>query len=168
MTKGYPVQVSMATKKTPNSILDVADIIIVCWPCQYRLLPDCWKNTQNQILGVNADIKYLGNWINTFITRYGRWASPKYLIGESYGTTRVSGGALELQEAQLDVLERRIWYRLPLGIEREQLPVQRLWLPYFAATAWYHKKLPADLRQKPYRLFAGGENFTMNQADSCT
>ena len=53
--------------------------------------------------GVNADVKYLAEWINTFVTRKNRWRSPKFLIGESYGTTRVSGLALELQKCQLDV-----------------------------------------------------------------
>ena len=48
--------------------------------------------------GVNEDIKYLADWINTFVTRENRWASPKFLIGESYGTTRVSGLALALQD----------------------------------------------------------------------
>ena len=50
--------------------------------------------------GVNEDIKYLAEWISTFVTRNNRWASPKFLIGESYGTTRAAGLALELQESQ--------------------------------------------------------------------
>jgi Carboxypeptidase C (cathepsin A) len=54
----------------------------------------------SKFFGVNADIKYLAEWLSTFVTRYSRWTSPKYLIGESYGTNRVSGLALELQNRQ--------------------------------------------------------------------
>ena len=52
-----------------------------------------------KFFGVRADIRYLAEWLNTFVTRTNRWASPKFLIGESYGTTRVSGLALELQNS---------------------------------------------------------------------
>ena len=45
----------------------------------------------SKFFGVNEDVKYLAEWINTFVTRKNRWASPKFLIGESYGTTRAAG-----------------------------------------------------------------------------
>ncbi len=99
--------------------------------------------------GVNADIKYLAEWLNTFVTRQGRWRSPKYLIGESYGTTRVSGLALELQNAQWMYLNGVILVSpTGLGIERRGPVEAANRLPYFAATAWYHKVLPEDLQKK--------------------
>src|SRR5690606_18551398 len=104
-------------------------------------------------------------WISTFITRNNRWASPKYLIGESYGTTRVSGLALELQESQWMYLNGVILVSpTDLGIQRSAPVSAALRLPYFAATAWYHKKLPADLQQKDLTdMLPEVENFTMNE-----
>ncbi|MDP0947565.1 hypothetical protein Q6282_29450, partial [Klebsiella pneumoniae] len=58
------------------------------------------EQQRNMFFGVNADIQYLAEWLNTFVTRYNRWRSPKFLIGESYGTTRVAGLALALQNQQ--------------------------------------------------------------------
>ena len=88
--EGFPVQ-PYGVKKNPYSILDVADIVFVN-PVNTgysRIIDqDVKKET---FFGINADIKYLAEWINTFIQRVNRWESPKYLIGESYGTTRVSG-----------------------------------------------------------------------------
>ena len=52
---------------------------------------------RKKFFGINADIKYLAEWINTFISRKNRWESPKYIIGESYGGTRVMGLSHELQ-----------------------------------------------------------------------
>lgn len=162
--EGYPVQ-PYGYKENPNSILDVADIVYVD-PVNTGYSRIVGKETpKTKFFGVNADIKYLGNWINTFITRYGCWASPKYLIGESYGTTRVSGLALELQEAHWMYLNGVILVSpTTLGIERGAATGAALRLPYFAATAWYHKKLPADLQQKNLIDFLPEvENFTMNQ-----
>ncbi|MGO1521547.1 MAG: S10 family serine carboxypeptidase-like protein, partial [Sphingobacterium sp.] len=88
--EGYPLQ-PYGVKENPYTILDVADIVYVD-PVNTgysRVLDD--EVDRSHFFGVNADIKYLAEWINTFVTRYNRWSSPKYLIGESYGTTRVSG-----------------------------------------------------------------------------
>ena len=86
--EGYPVQ-PYGIKDNPNSILDVADIVYVD-PVNTGFSRPVNKDVPAAKLffGVNADIKYLADWINTFVSRYNRWASPKYLIGESYGTAR--------------------------------------------------------------------------------
>ena len=101
--EGYPLQ-PYGVKKNPYSILDVADIVYVnpvntgysrVLKNEEGELPS--KDAQKDMFfGVNADVKYLAEWLNTFVTRNNRWRSPKYLIGESYGTTRVSGLALAL------------------------------------------------------------------------
>lgn len=146
--EGYPVQ-PYGTRQNPYSILDVADIVFVN-PVNTgysRILDD--KVEKSTFFGVNSDIKYLAEWINTFVTRKNRWRSPKYLIGESYGTVRVSGLALELQNRQWMYLNGVILVSpTRLGILRDG-PVE--WanrLPYFAATAWYHKVLNPDLQGK--------------------
>jgi carboxypeptidase C (cathepsin A) len=162
--EGYPVQ-PYGMRDNPHSILDVADIVYVD-PVNTGYSRPVNKDVPgSKFYGVNADIKYLAEWINTFVTRKGRWASPKFLIGESYGTTRVSGLALELQDAQWMYLNGVILVSpTDLGIDRNGPLNAALKLPYFAATAWYHKKLPADLQQKDLNeVLPEVENFTINE-----
>lgn len=161
--EGYPVQ-PYGMRNNENSILDVADIVYVD-PVNTGFSRIVDKEIpKEKFFGVNADIKYLAEWISTFVTRNNRWASPKFLIGESYGTTRVSGLALELQESQWMYLNGIILVSpTQLGIKREGALEQAMRLPYFAATAWYHKKLPAQLQQKDLlQVLPEVENFTMN------
>lgn len=162
--EGYPVQ-PYGIKENPYSILDVADIVFVN-PVNTGYSRAVSKDIPGtKFFGVRADIKYLAEWINTFVTRNNRWASPKYLIGESYGTTRVSGLALELQNAQWMYLNGVILVSpTELGIERDGPVDAALRLPYFAATAWDHKMLPADLQQKDLTaMLPEVEEFTINE-----
>ena len=162
--EGYPVQ-PYGIRENPFSILDIADIVFVN-PVNTGYSRAVSKEIPgNKFFGVRADIKYLAEWINTFVTRNNRWASPKYLIGESYGTTRVSGLALELQNAQWMYLNGVILVSpTELGIERGGPVDAALRLPYFAATAWDHKMLPADLQQKDLTaMLPEVEEFTINE-----
>ena len=163
--EGYPVQ-PYGIKGNPYSILDVADIVFVNPVNTAYSRPMVGKDVaKEKFFGVNADIKYLATWINTFVTRTNRWASPKYLIGESYGTIRVSGLALELQNNQWMYLNGVILVSpTKLGIERGVASEAALKLPYFAATAWYHKMLTQDLQKKDLtELLPEVENFTLNE-----
>ena len=163
--EGYPVQ-PYGVKDNPHSILDVADIVYVD-PVNTGFSRPVNKDVPAAKLffGVNADIKYLADWINTFVSRYNRWASPKYLIGESYGTTRVSGLALELQNSHWMYLNGVILVSpTDLGIDRDGPAQGALKLPYFAATAWFHKALPADLQKKDLTdVLPEVENFTIQE-----
>lgn len=146
--EGYPVQ-PYGVKDNPYSILDVADIVYID-PVNTgfsRLLDP--KADRKDFFGVNADITYLANWLDVFVSRVGRWTSPKYLIGESYGTTRVAGLALALQNQHWMYLNGVILVSpTELGIRRDGPVNDALTLPYFAAAAWYQKALPADLQSK--------------------
>lgn len=162
--EGYPVQ-PYGVKQNPHSILDIADIVYVN-PVNTgysRILDKETKKTT--FFGVNADIKYLADWINTFVTRNERWTSPKYLIGESYGTTRVSGLALELQNRQWMYLNGVILVSpTSLGIDRDGPVVAANRLPYFAATAWYHDMLPEDLQAKDLdEVLAEAEGYAIDK-----
>jgi carboxypeptidase C (cathepsin A) len=162
--EGYPIQ-PYGVHENQNSILDVADIVYVD-PVNTGFSRPVNKDVPTKTFyGVNADIKYLAEWLNTFVTRKNRWASPKYLIGESYGTTRVSGLALELQNAQWMYLNGVILVSpTELGIERNGPVAEALMLPYYSATAWYHKALGADLQQKDLTdMLPEVEDFTINQ-----
>lgn len=146
--EGYPIQ-PYGVKENPHSILDVADIVYLDPVNTGFSRPVSKDIPTSRFFGVNEDIKYLAQWIATFVSRKNRWASPKFLIGESYGTTRASGLALELQEAQWMYLNGVILVSpTELGIERSDFVKASLRVPYYAATAWYHKALPADLQNK--------------------
>ncbi|MCC9135696.1 S10 family peptidase [Pontibacter silvestris] len=165
--EGYPVQ-PYGIRENPYSILDVADIVYVN-PVNTGLsrASDTLDKdaVSKKFFGVNADIKYLAEWINTFVSRESRWASPKYLIGESYGTSRVSGLALELQNAQWMYLNGVILVSpTELGIERKGPVEMALRLPYYAATAWYHNVLDPELQQKDLTaMLPEVEDFTINE-----
>ncbi|RZM00678.1 MAG: carboxypeptidase, partial [Pedobacter sp.] len=162
--EGYPIQ-PYGYKENNSSILDVADIVYID-PVNtgYSRATSSTVPT-TKFFGVKADIRYLAEWLNTFVTRNNRWASPKFLIGESYGTTRVSGLALELQSNQWMYLNGVILVSpTELGIERGTVLDAALRLPYFAATAWYHKMLPADLQNKKLQdMLPEVESFTVNE-----
>jgi carboxypeptidase C (cathepsin A) len=162
--EGYPLQ-PYGIKENPYSILDVADIVFVN-PVNTAYSRATSKDIPTtKFFGVNADIKYLADWINGFVSRTNRWASPKYLIGESYGTTRVSGLALELQNSEWMYLNGVILVSpTELGITRGVAAEAALKLPYFAATAWYHKMLPVDLQNKDLTdMLPEVEDFTINE-----
>ena len=150
--EGYPIQ-PYGVKDNPNSILDVADIVYVNpvnTGYSRPIVKKGEKLDKSLFFGINADVKYLAGWLNTFITRNNRWQSPKYIIGESYGGTRVMGLAAELQNKQwmylngvimvspADYKVLRTGYALSSSLN----------LPYFTAAAWYHKMLPNELQNK--------------------
>ncbi len=151
--EGYPVQPYGVTDN-PNAILDVADIVFVdpvntgysrMVENKDGKLPD-----RKTFFGINADIKYLAEWMNTFVTRHNRWESPKYLIGESYGGPRVMGLSKELQNSQWMYLNGVILVSpADYKIYSTNQPIySALNLPYFTAAAWHQKALPATLQQK--------------------
>ncbi len=164
--EGFPVQ-PYGIKANPHSILDIADIVYVN-PVNtgYSRLIETEEKKQDRknFFGVQADIKYLAEWINTFVTRNNRWLSPKYLIGESYGTTRVSGLALELQNSHWMYLNGVILVSpTEIGIEREGPVEIANRLPYFAAAAWYHNQLPPALQNKDLEeLLPEVEDYAIN------
>ena len=162
--EGFPVQ-PYGLEDNPNSIIDAADIVYID-PVNtgFSRIMDKSVNTA-KFFGVNADIKYLADWITTFVSRNKRWASPKFLIGESYGTTRVSGLSLELQNRHWMYLNGVILVSpTDLGIKRDGPMSAALRVPYFAATAWYHKKLPVDLQSKDLTSYLPEvETFTVNE-----
>ena len=160
--EGYPQQ-PYGVHENPNSVLDVADIVFVnpvntgySRPIRSKKdnkdknVGDTKEEERKRFFGINADIKYLAEWLTTFVSRNDRWLSPKYLIGESYGGTRVSGLALELQEKQWMYLNGVILvspadYKF---FDSDPAISSALNLPYFTAAAWYHKALPAALQKK--------------------
>ena len=166
--EGYPVQ-PYGFKSNPNSILDVADIVFInpVNTAYSRILKvDGKYPDRKQFFGINEDIKYLAEWMTTFVSRKQRWESPKYIIGESYGGTRVMGLSAALQENERMYLNGVIMVS-PADYKVISVggPVSSaLNLPYYAAAAWFHKQLPSDLQQKDLTdVLPEVEDFTISK-----
>jgi len=167
-SEGYPVQ-PYGYKSNPNSILDVADIVFIN-PVNTgysRIIENDGKKEDGKtFFGINEDIAYLAEWLNTFVSRKQRWESPKYLIGESYGGTRVMGLSAALQERQWMYINGVIMVSpADYKVIRVGGPVSSaLNLPYYAAAAWYHKKLDSKLQQQDLtEMLPEVEDFTINE-----
>ena len=151
-----------------HSLIDVSDIVFVdAISTGYsRVMPGV-DNTQFH--GQDGDIRAFGEFIAEYLKAYDRWRSPKFLIGESYGTIRSAGLAGELQTRHgielngIVLLSALLTYQTLSPAPNNDI-AWAVQIQTFAATAWYHKKLPADLQQKPLkqivdeaRSFALGE-----------
>ncbi|MTE25790.1 S10 family peptidase [Winogradskyella ouciana] len=166
--EGYPIQ-PYGVKDNPNSILDVADIVFinpVNTGYSRKIADNEGKMPDDKLFfGINADIKYLASWMNTFTTRHNRWESPKYIIGESYGGTRVMGLSLELQNSQWMYLNGVILVSpADYKVLRVGGPLaSSLNLPYYTAAAWYHKALSPELQNKDLlEVLPEAEDFAIN------
>ena len=116
--------------------------------------------------GFKKDIESVGDFIRLYTTRYNRWLSPKFLIGESYGTTRASGLSGYLQERHGLYLNGIMLISAVLNFQTidfapgNELPYV-LFLPSYAATAWYHDAL--RIRRPLQKLLTEVENFAINE-----
>jgi carboxypeptidase C (cathepsin A) len=132
------------------SLLDVSDLVFVDAPgTGFSHLRGTDK--EKAFYGVDEDGHAFANFIVEFLSRHGRWNSPKYLFGESYGTTRASVVSYVLEnEKSLDLngvilLSAFLAYDDSVDSPQYNPGVDQpyvLALPTYAATAWYHHKLP--------------------------
>ena len=136
----------------PNCLLDVSDLVFVDMPGTGfgRLIG---KDAGKAFWGIDGDAAAYARFVERFITKYSRWNSPKFIFGESYGTTR-SAVLANLLENRYDtdlngvILLSQIFNFTtdidgPAANPGVDLPYE-LSLPTYAATAWYHKKLPSQ------------------------
>ena len=134
------------------SLLDVSDLVFIDAPGT-GFSRIAGKDKEKAFFGVDQDAYAFTDFIAQFLSKYGRWNSPKYLFGESYGTPRSAVVVNELQsERSIDfngviLLSQILNFDLsadhPTGNPGVDLPYQTV-LPTYAATAWYHHKLPAE------------------------
>lgn len=132
------------------SLLDVTDLVFID-PVDTGYSRTVPGQDAKQFHGVRQDVESVGEFIRLWTTRSERWASPKFIAGESYGTTRAAGLADFLAERygmQLNglVLVSSVlnWQNQEFNVGNDIAPI--IHLPTYAATAWYHKKLPAELQ----------------------
>ncbi len=121
-----------------------------------------------QFHGLDEDARAIGDFIRLYLTRSQRWLSPKYLVGESYGTTRASALAADIQ-TRLGVFIDGIVLVSPIlqfqttSFEIGNDVVYPLYLPGYTATAWFHKKLTGPLADNLNGAVAASEAYAKNE-----
>ncbi len=151
--EGFPLPPPARLTDNEHSLLDVTDLVFID-PVStgYSRVPP--GEEAQDYHGVEQDIESVGEVIRRYTTRFQRWASPKFLIGESYGTTRAAGLAGYLQNRYGMYLNGVMLISVVLDFQTIRFDVGNdlpyiLYLPTYAATAWYHGCLgddaPADL-----------------------
>jgi carboxypeptidase C (cathepsin A) len=135
-----------------DSFLDATDIVFVDAVSTGYSRPVSGENPA-QFHGLVEDANYFADFIYQYITRNERWDSPKYLIGESYGTTRSAELSGVLQHRHEIYLNGIVLVSTVLNFDTLQftpgndLPPM-LFVPTYAATAWYHHLLAPDLQNE--------------------
>ncbi len=154
-----------------ESLLDASDLVFIDAPGT-GFSRIAGRDKEKAFYGVDPDANAFAAFITQFLAKYGRWNSPKYLFGESYGTTR-SAVLVNLLETEHDVdfngviLLSQI-LNFALSVDRAELqpgidlPYQ-LALPTYAATAWYHRKLPPQAPKDLNALLGQVERFSMTE-----
>lgn len=168
---GYPGPPPGRLVDNAHSLLDVADLVFIdpVGTGFSRAIPG---DESDSFAHFTRDIESVAEFIRIFLTRHDRWASPKYLAGESYGTTRAAGLAGHLLEQEgiylnglllISVIlnfatagfDSRTW-TFQVGVDTPYV----LFLPAYAASAWYHGKLDRKhQRKKLATLLAEVESF---------
>ena len=135
-----------------SSLLDATDMVFIDAPGT-GFSRIAGKDKEKAFFGLDPDAYAFSEFISQFLSKYGRWNSPKYIFGESYGTPRSAVVVNELEsDRSIDLngvilLSQILSFDLspdrPTGNPGIDLPYQTT-LPTYAATAWYHHKLPAE------------------------
>ncbi len=164
--EGEPVGPPHKLVDNEFSLFDVTDLVFID-PVSTGYSRTVPKEKPDQFHSVRKDIESVGEFIRIWTTRNQRWTSPKFLIGESYGTTRAAGLAGYLHQRHGMYLNGIMFVSSILNFmtakfdEGNDLPFI-LFLPSYTATAWYHHKLPADLQEDLEKAVAEAREFAMN------
>lgn len=161
--EGFALRPPGALENNPHSVLDVADIVYID-PVPTGFSRMLEGEDLHMYHGTLADIRSVAEFIRLYILRKDRWMSPKFVIGESYGTTRASGLAGYLVD------EHRIFLNGVILVSMTGLDVNQgtdvsyaTALPQMTATAWYHGQLVDDLQSRPLReVLDEVEDFAMD------
>ena len=161
---GFQQKPPAGLEDNPHAILDAADIVYLD-PIGTGFSRMIEGEDLHKFHGKLADIRSVGDFIHTFVNKKDRWTSPKFIIGESYGTTRASGLAASLQQRFQMYLNGVILVSATdLDVDRGPEINFATSLPTKTATAWYHKHLVADLQSKPLKgALAEAEAFAMGE-----
>jgi carboxypeptidase C (cathepsin A) len=147
--EGHPSPPPYRTVDNESTVLDVTDLVFID-PVTTGFSRSIPVKDDSKFHGVEADVRSVGEFIRLWTTRNGRWSSPKFLAGESYGTTRAAGLSGWLQDQGfytngLILMSSILNFQTARFDTGNDLPYI-LFLPTYTATAWYHKRLAADLQ----------------------
>ena len=150
-----------------ESILDLTDVVFIDPVITGYSRPAPGEEAK-QFHGLREDVESVGQLIHLYATRNGRWSSPKFLAGESYGTTRSAALVHHLQERYGMYFNGVVLISSILNFQTARFQVGNdlpypLFLPTYTATAWYHKRLPADLQGDLRKALAEAESFAMGE-----
>lgn len=142
---GNPPQPPYQLTNNEFSILDKTDLVFID-PVSTGFSRAVPGEEAKQFHGLQKDIESVGNFILLYLGRYKRWRSPKFLIGESYGTTRACGLSGYLQDRNGTYLNGIMLVSVVLNFQTIRFAVGNdlpyiLFLPTYAATAFHHNKL---------------------------
>jgi carboxypeptidase C (cathepsin A) len=163
--KGEPPQPPYRLVDNEDTLLDLTDLVFID-PVSTGYSRAADEKNAKQFHGVEEDVRSVGEVIRLFVTRFNRWSSPKFLAGESYGTTRAAALAGHMQDRHGMYFNGVILISTVLNFETisfdegNDLPYA-LFLPTYTATAWYHKKLPDDLQADLHKALAESEKFAL-------
>ncbi|HUV36534.1 MAG TPA: peptidase S10 [Patescibacteria group bacterium] len=149
------------------SLLDVTDLVFID-PVTTGFSRPAPGEDPKQFHGVDEDIKWVGEFIRLFLARNGRWASPKFLIGESYGTTRAAGLSGHLQERHGIYLNGIMLVSSILNFQTTSFLIGNdlpcvLFLPTYTATAWYHGMLDTRFDGDLAAALTEAEEFALGE-----
>ena len=149
------------------SMLDQTDLVFID-PVSTGFSRVVQGEDAKQFHGFKKDIESIGDFIRLYTTRYQRWVSPKFLIGESYGTTRAAGLSGYLQERHglylngIMLISSVLDFQTIRFMNGNDLPYA-LYLPSFTATAWYHNLLDESLQTDLHRALQEVETFAFGE-----
>jgi carboxypeptidase C (cathepsin A) len=130
-------------QSNPDTLLDVSDLVFIDAPTT-GLSRAVGKAETKDLVGVDHDLDAFTRTIQRWLTVYGRWNSPKFIIGESYGTLRAAGLSQSLAEHGVQLNGITLMSSvLSIGLlfsSYDQTFINIL--PTYAATAWYHNRIP--------------------------
>jgi carboxypeptidase C (cathepsin A) len=145
--------------------LDLTDIVFID-PVNTGYSRAAKPDLSKKFLGLEGDIMSVGEFIRLYLTRNERWTSPLFLVGESYGTTRAAGLSGYLIEKGIAfngiaLLSTVLNFQTLRFSKGNDLPYELI-LPSYTATAWYHKKLAADLQKDLHKALAESEAWALS------
>jgi len=149
------------------SLLDATDLVFID-PVSTGYSRPVPGEEAKQFHGFKQDVEWVGEFIRLWVTRNERWASPKFLAGESYGTTRAAGLARQLQDRYGMFLNGVVLVSSILNWQDQDFHVGNdmpyvLILPTYTATAWHYRKLPPALQGDLKSALAEAESFARNE-----
>ena len=154
-------------KLIPNteSLLDQTDLVFID-PVSTGYSRAAKGEDKKQFHGFDEDIESVGEFIHLYTTRYNRWQSPRFLIGESYGTLRAAGLSAHLLERyNMDlngiVLVSSVLDFATIGFNKNNDLPYVLFLPTYTATAWHHSKLSPALQKNLRETLDQARDFAM-------